>query len=147
MAESSKVQEVEVEAAMPQVEAAEGASKGEEQQTVAPVVDIAEKRQHPRHAIDAWAEVMVKDATILFRGRVLDISVGGCFVGTQARLRLKPGTPVEMVFRIASRTLRCEASCRVVRPTGAGFLFEEMDAQTRQTINSLIEELEAEQAA
>lgn len=148
VAERNDVQEIKIDAAMQPVGATEEPSSGGEQQRAdVPAAGGAERRQHQRHAIDAWAEVMVKDATVLFRGRVLDISVGGCFIATQARLRMKPGTPVEMVFRLASQTLRCDASCRVVRPTGAGFLFGEMDAQTRKTIDSLIADLETAQAA
>src|SRR5271163_2709054 len=84
---------------------------------------VVERRQHTRYAVDAWAEVMVKDGTMLFRGRVLDISVAGCYVETEARLRLAPGTPVEIVFRAHDRVLRCEGTSRMVRTRGAGFLF------------------------
>src|SRR5271154_4295432 len=87
---------------------------------------VVERRQHTRYPVDAWAEVMVKDGTMLFRGRVLDVSAGGCYIETEARLRLAPGTPVEMVFRLNDRVFRCEATRRVVRTRGAGFLFESM---------------------
>ncbi len=63
------------------------------------VEGVIERRQHTRYAVDAWAEVLVKDGTMLFRGRVLDVSLGGCYIETEARLRLAPGTLVEMVFR------------------------------------------------
>src|SRR6202166_2340461 len=88
---------------------------------------VIERRQHPRYAVDAWAEVMVKDGTMLFRGRVLDVSVGGCYIETEARLRLAPGTPVEMVFRLNDRVFRCDATSRMIRTKGAGFLFELLD--------------------
>lgn len=95
---------------------------------------VIERRRHTRYAVDAWAEVMVQDGRMLFRGRVLDISVGGCYIETEARLRLAPGTPVEMVFR-------CEATSRMVRTRGAGFLFEGMDAKTQMELERLIREL------
>lgn len=103
---------------------------------------FVDRRAHPRYEVDAWAEVMVHDGSMLFRGRVLDISHGGCYVETEARLRLAPGTWVEMVFRVAERVLRCEATCRMLRPHGAGFLFGRMDAQTRAGLEGLITELE-----
>jgi len=102
-----------------------------------------EQRKQPRYAVDAWAEVMLRDATLLFRGRVLNISLDGCFVATKARLRIPRETPVEISFRSSNRILRCDASIKMVLPTGAGFRFEKMDARTRQTIDALVAELAA----
>ena len=102
---------------------------------------VVERRQHTRYAVDAWAEVMVKDGTMLFRGRVLDVSVGGCYVETEARLRLAPGTPGEMVFRVNDRVFRCDAACRMIRTKGAGFLFANMDARSQMELEGLIREL------
>ena len=103
---------------------------------------MVERRQHTRYAVDAWAEVMVKDGRMLFRGRVLDVSVGGCYIETEARLRLAPGTPVEMVFRLNDDVFRCEAMSRMVRTTGAGFLFANQDARMQRELERLIQELE-----
>ena len=102
---------------------------------------IVERREHTRYAVDAWAEVMVQDGTMLFRGRVLDVSYGGCYIETKARLRLAPGTPVEIIFRVHDRVLRCEGTSRMVRTLGAGFLFETMSAKVRAELKGLIAEL------
>jgi len=102
---------------------------------------VVERRQHTRYAVDAWAEVMVKDGTMLFRGRVLDVSAGGCYVETEARLRLAPGTPVEMVFRVNDRVFQCDATIRMMRTKGAGFLFSSLDAKVRMDLDGLIREL------
>jgi hypothetical protein len=102
---------------------------------------VVERRQHTRYSVDAWAEVMVKDGTMLFRGRVLDISQGGCYIETEARLRLAPGTPVEIVFRAHDRVLQCEGTSRMVRSRGAGFLFESMSPKVRAGLEGLIREL------
>jgi len=102
---------------------------------------VVERRQHTRYAVDAWAEVMVKDGTMLFRGRVLDISVAGCYVETEARLRLAPGTSVEMVFRLNDRVFRCDATSRMIRTKGAGFLFAFLDDRTKTELDELIAEL------
>ena len=99
---------------------------------------LVERRKHPRYAVDAWAEVMVQDGRMLFRGRVLDISAGGCYIETEARLRLAPGTPVEMVFRVDDAVFRCEATSRMVRTRGAGFLFSNLDASLRLELEQLI---------
>ncbi len=102
---------------------------------------VVERRQHTRYAVDAWAEVMVRDGTMLFRGRVLDVSVAGCYVETEARLRLVPGTAVEMVFRVNDRVFRCDATSRMVRTKGAGFLFGNLDAKVQMELEGLIREL------
>jgi c-di-GMP-binding flagellar brake protein YcgR len=102
---------------------------------------MVDRRQHTRYAVDAWAEVMVKDGTMLFRGRVLDLSIGGCYIETEARLRLAPGTPVEMIFRLNDDVFRCDATSRMVRARGAGFLFSTMDIRTQMELERLIEEL------
>jgi hypothetical protein len=103
---------------------------------------MVERRQHTRYAVDAWAEVMVKDGRMLFRGRVLDVSVGGCYIETEAKLKLAPGTPVEMVFRVNDRAFRCDAMTRMVRTRGAGFLFANKDAGMQRELERLIEELD-----
>jgi|HubBroStandDraft_6_1064221.scaffolds.fasta_scaffold123017_4 hypothetical protein len=102
---------------------------------------VVERRKHTRYPVDAWAEVMVKDGTMLFRGRVLDISVAGCYVETEARLRLAPGTSVEMLFRLNDRVFRCDATSRTIRTRGAGFLFAFLDVRTKTELDSLIAEL------
>jgi c-di-GMP-binding flagellar brake protein YcgR len=105
------------------------------------LVGIVERRRHPRYDVDAWAEVMVKDGRMLFRGRVLDISAGGCYVETEARLRMAPGTPVEIVFRVNDGMFRCNATSRMIRNKGAGFLFCDLDAKSRTELDGLIREL------
>jgi hypothetical protein len=118
--------------------------EGLEERRGAALEGVIEKRQHTRYSVDAWAEVMVKDGTMLFRGRVLDLSAGGCYIETEARLRLAPGTPVEIVFRAKDRVLRCEGTSRMVRSRGAGFLFETMSGRVRGALEELIRELGGE---
>jgi hypothetical protein len=72
---------------------------------------------------------------------VLDVSAGGCYVETEARLRLAPGTPVEMVFRVDDRVFQCDATIRMMRTKGAGFLFSNLDARVRIELEGLIREL------
>jgi hypothetical protein len=102
---------------------------------------MVERRLHTRYAVDAWAEVLVKDGTMLFRGRLLDVSAGGCYIETEAKLKLAPGTPVEMVFRVNDRVFRCDAGSRMIRTKGAGFLFSNLDGKSRMELEGLIREL------
>jgi hypothetical protein len=114
---------------------------GEQERRRVALEGMVERRQHTRYAVDAWAEVMVKDGTMLFRGRVLDLSVGGCYIETEARLRLAPGTPVEMVFRVSDKVFRCDATSRMIRTKGAGFLFSHLNAKLQIELEELIREL------
>jgi hypothetical protein len=102
---------------------------------------VVERRKHTRYAVDAWAEVMVKDGRMLFRGRVLDVSVGGCYIETEARLRLAPGTPVEVIFRLNDEVFRCDATTRMIRTKGAGFLFSNLNVKMQMELERLIREL------
>jgi hypothetical protein len=105
-------------------------------------VTVMEHRKHKRFAVDGWAEVLVADGTLLFRGRVLDLSVAGCYIETEARLRLAPGTPVEMVFRVNDVVFRPRATSRAIRPgEGAGFLFLNLNARMQADLAMLIAEL------
>jgi PilZ domain len=107
-----------------------------------PDVTIAERRQHTRYSVDALVEVLVADGSILFRGRVRDISLAGCYIETEARLRMRPGSIVEMVFRLESSVFRLVAASKMLRPgKGAGFLFLKMDRAMRASLDALIEEL------
>ena len=108
---------------------------------MAAVDGVVERRKHTRYAVDAWAEVMVADGRMLFRGRVLDVSVGGCYVETEARLRLAPGTPVEVIFRLNDEVFRCDATTRMIRTKGAGFLFSNLTAKMQMELERLIREL------
>src|SRR5467141_1657943 len=120
---------------------AEAECNGPERRRPAAQEGMVERREHTRYAVDAWAEVMVKDGTMLFRGRVLDVSVGGCYIETEAKLKLAPGTPVEMVFRVNDRVFRCDATSRMIRTRGAGFLFSNRDAKAQVELEGLIREL------
>ena len=127
---------------MDEREQSEEEYSGPERRRPVALEGIVERRQHTRYAVDAWAEVMVKDGTMLFRGRVLDVSVGGCYIETEAKLKLAPGTPVEMVFRVNDVVFRCDAMSRMVRTRGAGFLFSSLDARVRRELERLIQELD-----
>jgi hypothetical protein len=117
---------------------------GVEARTEGGEAEFLDRRQHKRYATDAMAEVMVEDGTMLFRGRVLDVSVAGCYVETQAQLRLETGTRVEMVFNINGVTFRPAATARMMRAgSGAGFRFLNVNAKTQLELETLISALAA----
>lgn len=111
---------------------------GRERRGVAVPAEVVERREHRRYVVEGMAEVVLADGTMLFRGIVLDISVAGCYVETRARLRMAPGTLVEMVFWVRGLVFRPLARSRRVRPgEGAGFLF----LDRRVELEALITEL------
>lgn len=104
-----------------------------------------DRREHKRYAVDAMTDVVVEDGAMLFRGRVMDISVAGCYVETQARLRLETGTKVEMVFNVNGVTFRPAATARMIRPgSGAGFRFSNVNARMQMELEALVGALAAE---
>jgi PilZ domain len=120
----------------------QGERRGVMQEELAEGVTFVERRQHQRFAVDGWAEVVVADGSLLFRGRILDLSVAGCYIETEARLRLEPGTQVEMVFRVNEIVFRPTATSRAVRPgEGAGFLFLNLNSRMQADLELLISEL------
>jgi PilZ domain len=106
---------------------------------------VVERRGAVRHAVDGEAEVLLLDGRMLFCGKILDLAEGGCYIETRARLNMKPGTRVSMVFYVRGRVFRLDAFSRAVRPgSGAGFLFEVLQEQMRDKLLELIAELAAE---
>jgi hypothetical protein len=108
-----------------------------------PAGGLSERRRHERYAVEGDAEVLLADGSQIFRGRILDISLSGCFIETRARLRMAVGTPVEMVFRANGVMLRAAATVRAIRTgAGAGFLFEGLSAHMREELQMLIDALD-----
>lgn len=102
-----------------------------------------ERRRHERYAVEGDAEVLLANGSQIFRGRILDISLSGCFIETRARLRMAVGTPVEMVFRANGVMLRTAATVRAIRTgAGAGFLFEGLNMHMRDELQTLIDALD-----
>ena len=80
-----------------------------------------------------------------FGAGVLDISVAGCYVDAQARLRLQRGTKVEMVFKVNGVTFCPMATTKMIRPgTGAGFRFSNVNERMQLELEALIGALAAE---
>jgi hypothetical protein len=105
--------------------------------------NLADRRRHSRHAVQGEAEVIVAGGVQLFLGRVLDISLSGCFIETSARLNASVGTRAALVFRANGAMLRTPAIFRVIRAgKGAGFLFGRLDGRTREGLQRLIAALE-----
>lgn len=83
-----------------------------------------EQRRHPRYACEGYAEVSLPHGGLLFRGRILNLSMNGCYIET-ARLDLERGTQVEVYFvtnQLQFRVLGNIAALRRKRGVGISFL-------------------------
>lgn len=102
-------------------------------------------RVDERYEVDGDAEVVVKSGTLgttLLRGSILDISATGCYIRTVARVPIKPGTEVEIIFSIYGTTFRVEAMSRFSKTkVGIGFRFLEMDATTRGRLHDVLADI------
>ena len=102
-------------------------------------------RVDERYEVEGDAEVVVKSGslgTTLLRGSILDISATGCFIQTMARVPIKPGTEVQIIFSVYGTTFRVEAMSRFARTrVGIGFRFLEMDPATRQRLHAVLADI------
>src|ERR1700734_1498629 len=67
----------------------------------------ADQRQDERYVVHGDAEIFVTGGTSMFRGRILNISVSGCYVQTVAWARPAPGTLVELLFVVKGMWCGC----------------------------------------
>ena len=98
-----------------------------------------------RYEVEGDAEVVVKSnatATAVLRGSILDISATGCYIQTMARVPMKPGTEVGIIFSIYGTTFRVEAMSRFAKTkVGIGFRFLEMDPATRHRLHGVLADI------
>ena len=103
----------------------------------------AERRRHKRFPCEGYAEVVCCHPAVLFRGRIRDISLTGCFIETAARLQLQRMTKVEVRFTASGRHISSPARIMDVRPgRGAGFEFLPGDGGMQERFLKLLESLQ-----
>lgn len=103
----------------------------------------AERRRNRRFPCEGYAEVVCCHPTLLFRGRIRDISLTGCFIETAAQLRLERLTQVEMRFTASGCRISSQARIMDVRPgKGAGFEFLPGERGMQEPFLNLLESLE-----
>jgi len=105
------------------------------------VPEDKEQRRHPRYACEGHAEVFLPHGGLLFRGRILNLSMDGCYIET-ARLNLERGTQVEVYFvanQLQFRVLGNIAALR--RKRGVGIAFLNVSPRRALQIATLIGEL------
>jgi hypothetical protein len=101
----------------------------------------ANRRRHPRYACEGHAEVLVPHGALLFRGKILDLSLSGCLVETPA-LNLERGTRVEVFFVARRMQFRVAGRIAVLyRRRGAGIAFQDLGPRRARHVADLIREL------
>jgi hypothetical protein len=108
----------------------------------------AERRRHRRFPCEGHAEVVCCDPTVLFRGRIRDISLTGCFIETAVRLHLQRHTQVDVRFTIMGRHFKTIARVMEIRRgKGAGFEFLPRERSMQESFLKLLESLNEAVAA
>src|SRR6201997_5940946 len=110
-----------------------------------PANRIKDKRRHQRYACNGYAEVFLPHGGLLFRGRILDLSVSGCFIETLLP-KLERGTSVEVYFVTNQLQFRVQGNIAEVREKrGAGISFVHVSPRRAVQIALLIGELAEQQ--
>jgi hypothetical protein len=110
--------------------------------SASPVQPADNRRRYPRFSCEGHAEVCVPHGGLLFRGRILDLSLSGCFIQAPA-LNMERGTPVEVFF--VARQLRFHVAGRIAvmhRRRGAGIAFQDLAPRRIRQIEELVSELQ-----
>jgi len=104
--------------------------------------NLSDKRRYLRYPCDGTAEVKGALGSLRFSGRILDLSLAGCYLETVPPVRLERGSHVEIFFQVNGLALRLAATVTAVRPgKGTGYRFSRPSLRTQSQLELLIEEL------
>ena len=107
--------------------------------------DPADQRTEERYPVSGNAEVILNRGASMYRGRIVNLSLNGCYVQYAAPMSLRPGTPVEVVASVRGTSIRVVAESRYSTPrVGMGFRFLAMTDETRRKLAKLVAQLHAE---
>jgi PilZ domain len=100
-----------------------------------------ERRLSHRYDCEGSAEIRVPSQGRIMRGRIVNLSLGGCYIETTAGLDV--GTRIEIVLRISGLAFRAAGEIRsVYGAAGIGIQFTGMSSGGRVRLKELIGELE-----
>ena len=102
-----------------------------------------ERRTAQRYGCAGDAEILVPGRGLHYRGKIGNLSAGGCFI--EAQCSLERGTRVEVWVSAQGQPLRLAASLLVRRTSGVGLRFEAVTERKLAQIRTLIAELEDEE--
>ena len=96
----------------------------------------------PRHKVDTSAVIHLIDLAAVVRGRILDVSLGGCCIRSDQRFPLGIFRRVEAEFRIEGLPFRLGGVTQALydRCT-VGIRFLDVSARKQEQLNQLVEEI------
>jgi hypothetical protein len=102
-----------------------------------------ERRRYKRYNCNGIASVRETNREFGSDGRVLDISMSGCYVETMSPTRV--GTPVHLNIKLSGHVLNLPAIVRVSQANmGMGLEFADIPPGTREELDQLLAELSGE---
>jgi len=100
-----------------------------------------ERRRYPRYAVRGEAEIYAPGASFPERGRLTDLSRGGCFVELLAALTMD--TKVNLVLVISQRRIQVQGVVRsVLTNFGLGIQFVHLEADDLHRLEEVLASLE-----
>lgn len=102
----------------------------------------ADRRRNLRYPCEGAAQVFVPHGALLFEGRILNLSLSGCFIETPT-LKLERGTRVEVSFHTHRMSFRMAGHIAVLRRGhGAGIAFHGVSERRARQVSDLLRELQ-----
>jgi c-di-GMP-binding flagellar brake protein YcgR len=101
-----------------------------------------ERRTQPRTAVDSAATLILVKTGARLKGRILDLSVGGCRIRSEQRFSLGIYTRVETEFRFGGLPFLLAGVIQAVHdPFTLGIRFLDVSQRKREQVEQLVAEL------
>ena len=102
------------------------------------------KRKEPRHAVDTGAVIRLIDLAATVKGRIVDLSMGGCRIQANRRFPVGVFRRVEAEFHIDGLPFRLPGVTQAIYdPFNVGIRFVDITERKREQLALLIEEIKA----
>ena len=101
-----------------------------------------DRRAQPRQAVEAHASIFLIDVRARLRGRIVDLSLGGCRIRTLERFPVGIYRRVEVEFSLDGFPLRLAGVVQVVHDRyTVGIRFLDMSSRKRDQLAQLLQEI------
>lgn len=102
-----------------------------------------ERRLQARQKVDDIASVFLINGGAVLRGRIVDLSLGGCRIWTESRFLVGIYTRVEAEFHICGQAFRLGGVIQATHDRSqVGIRFLDMSARKREQVEQLIQEVQ-----
>lgn len=107
-----------------------------------------DRRAQSRHEIDSSATIFLIKVASALRGRIIDLSLGGCRIRTDERFPVGIYTRVEVEFHLEGLPFRLGGVIQAIHNRNTvGIRFLDLSERKRQQVQELIDELAQTHAA